>query len=268
MQDIVRQIRGAALPFLGSDATSKDAREASQQASQAHTLNREEIMVALAELSMQGQWSAGDVKTAARTAAGLSTRVESEKALATFIGEASKAMLPKVRSHVPNLVHVRDLAWEAEKLAYAEDKDSPTPLRKAFSRGYHCLMQMMVLAENGRVIENVSELMEWAAERDPDLDIEKVKKRLKSIRDTLAAFYSDWPVDDIQVCMQALDEVSEGSLKASRAGIASAAEARMQAHPLRDLPKPTLVEDTSEEPEAEDAPEETTSDILEDILAA
>lgn len=235
------------MPFLGSDATAKEAREASQGAAQSHTLNREGIMVALADLSMKGQWSAGDVKSAARTAAGLSAKIDSEKALATFIGEATKAMLPTVRSHVPSLVHVRDLAWQAETMAYAEDKDTPTPLRKAFSRGYHALMRMMKLADEGRVIENVEELLEYAAECDPDLDLDKVKKRLKSIRDALAGFYSDWPVDDIQVCMQALDEVSDGALKASRAGIAAETEARLQAHPLRDLPKqPEPVEETEE----------------------
>lgn len=214
ISDIVRQIRGAALNVLPTDVTAKQAREAAQAASMGHTLNREGIMVTLANLSMNNQWSASDVKNAARVAAGLSTKIEAEKSVATFIGEATKAMLPNVRSHVPSLVHIRDLAWDAETLAKAEDTEAPTPLRKAFSRGYHCLMQMMKLAEEGRVIDTVPELLAFAAERDPDLNTERVMKRLAGIRKHLEAFYHDFPVDDIQVCVDALNEITEKQLKA------------------------------------------------------
>ena len=66
--DIVRQIRGAALPFLASYNDASDARDASQAAANHLTSSREGIMVALADLSMRGQWSAGEVKAASKAA--------------------------------------------------------------------------------------------------------------------------------------------------------------------------------------------------------
>ena len=214
--DIVRQIRGTALPFLDANTAKEEASDAARAASDHLTSSREGIMVALADLSMKGQWSAGEVKAASKAAADLSNN-ETEKSLATFIHETRKAMSPKVRMHVDALISIRDKAWEAEKLAYTEDKTTPTPLRKAFSRGYHCLMQMMGEAEEGRVIDNVPALLGLAAERDPDLDISKVMKRLQAIQAQLQAFHNDWPVDDLQLCVETMSEITEKALKASRA---------------------------------------------------
>jgi hypothetical protein len=245
IQDIVRQIRGAAMPFLAANIDAIDAREVSKLAGNQLVSAREGIMVALADLSMKGQWTAGEVKTASHTAAGLSNN-ETEKALSTFISETRKAMSPKVRMHVDVLISVRDKAWEAEKLAYAEDKDTPTPLRKAFSRGYHCLMQMMGEAEEGRVIDNVPALMGFAAERDPDLDIAKVQKRLASISTMLAGFHRDWPVADIQLCVDTLNEVTEKALRASRAVTSTTVVEKVEA------PATVVVIETAAFPSPED----------------
>lgn len=223
LQDIVRQIRGAALPLLAATSQATEARDAAQAAANHLTSSREGIMVALADLSLKGQWSAGEVKAAAKAAADLSNN-ETEKALATFINETRKAMSPKVRMHVDTLISVRDNAWEAEKLAYNEDKDTPTPLRKAFSRGYHCLMQMMGEAEEGRIIDNVPALLGFAAERDPDLDISKVVKRLANIQSQLQAFHNDFPVDDLQLCVETMGEITEKALRAARVSATVVAE--------------------------------------------
>ena len=218
--DIVRQIRGAALPFLGANEQYVDARSAAQAAGNGLSSTRESIMCTLADLSRNGQWTEGEIKVASNTAAGLSKN-ETEKALATFIGQCKKAMDPKVRSFVGQLVAVRDLGWEAETLAIAEDSDAPRPLRKAFARGYHCLMEMFALAGEGRVISDTVELLAFAAERDPDLSLEKVLKRLNSISAQLSKFYIDWPVDDIQLCVDTLNEVTEKALRAARSSARS-----------------------------------------------
>jgi len=214
--DIVRQIRGTALPFLGAYDEASDARDASQAAANRLTSSREGIMSALADLSMKGQWSAGEVKAASKIAADAS-RNETESALATFIAETRKAMSPKVRMHVDALISVRDKAWEAEKLAYNEDKTTPTPLRKAFSRGYHCLMQMMGEAEEGRIIDNVPALLGLAADKmtAERLDISKVMARLANIQAQLQAFHNDFPVDDLQLCVETMGEITEKALRAA-----------------------------------------------------
>lgn len=264
VQDIARQIRGAALPFLGTDASRKDAADASQLAATHHTNNREGIMSELALLSQAGQWSSGEVKGAAKIAADMSAKIETEKAMATFIGECKRAMHPKVRAYVSDMIAVRDLAWEAERAAYAEDKDTPTPLKKAFSRGYHCLIAMFgETEENSRVFDSVGELLAFAAERDPDLDLDKVKKRLARIRDQLAGFYADWPVDDIQVCIDALNEVDAKALRNARPSEPKQPKTQVAA-PVTAHEEPAAEELNEEDPEADQS--EDLTDILADVL--
>ena len=256
--DIVRQIRGAALPFLGANEQYVDARSAAQAAGNGLSSARESIMCTLADLSRNGQWTAGEIKVASNTAAGLSKN-ETEKALATFIGQCKKAMDPKVRSFVGQLVAVRDMAWEAETLAIAEDSDAPRPLRKAFARGYHCLMEMFALASEGRVIDNTVSLLAFAAERDPDLSLEKVLKRLNGISAQLSKFYIDWPVDDIQLCVDTLNEVTEKALKAARSSTVVAEKPFTPAVPAAVVVAVNEAIDTAKTPE---------NDFLDDVLGA
>ena len=61
--DIVRQIRGAALPFLGANEQYIDARSAAQAAGNGLSSSRETIMGVLADLSRMGQWTEGDRKS-------------------------------------------------------------------------------------------------------------------------------------------------------------------------------------------------------------
>ena len=256
--DIVRQIRGAALPFLGANEQYVDARSAAQAAGNGLSSTRESIMCTLADLSRNGQWTAGEIKVASNTAAGLSNN-ETEKALATFIGQCKKAMDPKVRSFVGQLVAVRDLGWEAETLAIAEDSDAPRPLRKAFARGYHCLMEMFALAGEGRVISDTVELLAFAAERDPDLSLEKVLKRLNGISAQLSKFYSDWPVNDIQLCVKTLGEVTEKALKAARSSTVVAEKPFAPAVPAAVIVAVNKAIDNAKTPE---------DDFLDDALGA
>ena len=256
--DIVRQIRGAALPFLGANEQYVDARSAAQAASNGLSSTRESIMCTLADLSRNGQWTAGEIKVASNTAAGLSKN-ETEKALATFIGQCKKAMDPKVRSFVGQLVAVRDLGWEAETLAIAEDSDAPRPLRKAFARGYHCLMEMFALAGEGRVIDNTVELLAFAAERDPDLSLEKVLKRLNGISAQLSKFYIDWPVDDIQLCVATLNEITGEMLEAARSSTVVAEKPFTPAVPAAVVVAINKAVDNAKTPE---------NDFLDDVLGA
>ena len=256
--DIVRQIRGAALPFLGANEQYIDARSAAQAAGNGLSSTRENIMCVMADLSRNGQWTSSEIKVASNTAAGLSKN-ETEKALATFIGQCKKAMDPKVRSFVGQLVAVRDMAWEAETLAIAEDSDAPRPLRKAFARGYHCLMELFALATEGRVINDTVDLLAFAAERDPDLSLEKVLKRLNGISAQLSSFYIDWPVDDIQLCVDTLNEVTEKALKAARVSTVVAEKPFTPAVPAAVVVAVNKAIDSAKTPE---------NDFLDDVLYA
>lgn len=262
VSDIARQIRGAVTPFLGANATKMDASEALQAAANSETAMRETIMVNVADLSHSGQWSTGEIGAAAAKAAAMSNN-DSEKALATFIGETKRAMHPFVRAHVPALIALRDMVWQSETEMRKADKDAPTPLRKAFARSYHLMIALFGEAAEGRVFTTAQDVLDFAAERDPDLDLDKVKKRLDAIRDQLVKFYADWPVDDIQVCIDALNEIDKRALKVSR-GIADKVvslptkPATTVAHTPAPVPVPTTV--------VADTVREGPGDILDDIL--
>lgn len=259
VSDIARQIRGAVTPVLGPQAERADAKELLTAASQAEVSCREGIMVNLASLSQVGQWTTQEIGAAAGKAAAM-TNNETEKALATFIGETKRAMHPSVRAHVPGLIQLREMVWTAETEQRKADRDAPTPLRKAFSRSYHLLIAMFGEAAEGRVFVTAQHVLDFASERDPDLDLDKVTKRLAGIRDMLVKFYADWPVDDIQVCVDALNEVDKKALKASRGDVV--AEKPVPTTVVAQI-TPDVEDDTSEEFE-----ETEQRDILEDVLAA
>jgi len=211
-------------------------------------------MVTLADLSQRGQWTEAEVNAAAAKAAAMSNN-DSDKALQTFIGETKRAMHPSVRSHVPALVSLRDLVWNAETEHKKADKNAPTPCRKAFARAYHMLIQMFGETQSGRILSTHADVLAWAEEHDPDLDLDKVLKRLQGIRDQLTRFYTDWPVDDIQVCIDALNEVDKKTLRNARAG-------NVVEIPAKNITKT----DTAPEEEPAHDVAAGASDILDDVL--
>jgi len=255
---IAQTIRNACVPILGADAAKSDARTAFQEASRAEISLREQIMLGVAGLSQKGQWTPGEIAQAAGKAAAMSNN-ESEKALANFIGETKRAMDPNVRGHVLALVNLRDVCWDTETAMLATDKLSPRPLRKAFIRQYHMLIRMFAEAQKGRVFTNASEVIAWADECDPDLDLDKVMTRLERIKGELSAFYTDWPVDDIRVCVDALGDIDKKMLRASR-----------DARSIISNVVPMVPTTAEVKNEAADGPDvaEGASDILDDVLNA
>lgn len=237
ISDIARQIRGAVLPIIQADSDTKEAKDAATSASQAGVSLRESIMIALANLSQVGQWTEREVSAAAAKAAAM-TNNQADKALATFIGETKRAMHPLVRSHVPTLIDLRDTVWTSETEARTLDKDAPAPLRKAFARQYHLLIAMFGEAQEGRVFDDPASVIAFAELNDPSLDYKKVHKRLAKIKADLAAFYHDFPVDDIQLCVDTLNEVTEKALKNSREGDTTVVSKPVVSAPVASVPEP------------------------------
>jgi hypothetical protein len=245
VQDIAQQIRGAIAPIHEADATRAAAADDALQASNAATGLREQILASVAALSMRGDWQPGEINLAAAQAASMSNNKD-DKSVATFIGECKRAMSPKVRAHVAYLTALRDTVWAAEK---AQDKDMPRPCAKAFKRGYHMLLQMFGLCEDGTLLQGASDVIAWAAANDPDLDYAKVSKRLEAIRKTLAGFAGDFPVDGFAQIDEFLANITKDTLKAARATQIAAQELRMYSHKLAAVP--TVVADKLAEQKAQ-----------------
>ena len=120
-------------------------------------------------------------------------------------------------------------------------------------------MEMFALAGEGRVINNTVELLAFAAERDPDLSLEKVLKRLNGISAQLSKFYIDWPVDDIQLCVDTLNEVTEKALKTARSSTVVAEKPFTPAVPAAVVVAVNKAVDNAKTPE---------NDFLDDVLGA
>lgn len=262
---IAQSIRGAVTPFLGANSAKVDAQTAANDASKAEVSLREAIMITVADLSQQGQWTESEVSAAAARAASMSNS-DTEKSLATFIGETKRAMHPSVRAHVPALVNLRDLCWTSETEMVKADKTAPKPLRKAFARQYHMLIAIFGEAQSGRILTTAEDVMRFAEASDPDLDLDKVKARLDRIREQLAAFYHDWPVDDIQVCVDALNEIDKKALRSSRRAIEVVPAVVADSPQVIPAVVETDDEETYEVEHTTSAPAQGASDILSDIL--
>ena len=131
------------------------------------------------------------------------------------------------------------------------DKDAPAPLRKAFARQYHLLIAMFGEAQEGRVFEDPASVIAFAELNDPSLDYKKVHKRLAKIKADLAAFYHDFPVDDIQLCVDTLNEVTEKALKNSREGDTTVVS-KPVVPPVASAPEPAPVTENHDTNEVEE----------------
>lgn len=250
LRDMAAKIRSTVSPILDKDAASTEAREAATTASQAATTQREIVMAELALLASAGAWSVKDVDAAAKMACGDAIGNEAlPKSVATFVGEARRAMHPDVRDRFPTLVKLRDEVWEVEKAERKADKDAKTPLMSAFARSYHALVGMM-----GAVIDGThsfvvaSDVVAFAEARDPAMDPKKQADKIASILDQLAAISNTFPDQDLLAGIDTLKAINAEALTKARADLLGRDEARMQAHKLAPLPAKVPNEQPAAEP--------------------
>jgi hypothetical protein len=216
LNTIATQIANTCAGIDGALTDLADAKAAKDAASTSATSKREEIMGAIADLSLAGQWTKAEITAASKLAIKKHNNLNTEKAMATFIGEVKRAAHPNVRDHFRALVSVRDTAWAAETESLALDKTNPQPLRKCFKRSYHALISAMAECEEGNVFTTTDNMVDFAIANDPDHDADKVAKRLEAIHATLAAFYADFPVDDIGFCVDTLASITKEELTKAR----------------------------------------------------
>lgn len=203
------------------DMAKKDADTASEQARG----TRETTMTRVASLSRAHEWSSDDVKDVVgkiiKAYAGNDKRKASS--VATFKSEIVLATDRRVRGHVADVFRITREAFEAETAAKAEDKDAPTPIRKAFSRAYHtaCAVLKALRDDDTRTfsVTSAADVTAFAIKttRDRQIDYKAVKKRLAAICAELGNFHDDFPVAGIAACMKFLNAVTEDELKAVRA---------------------------------------------------
>lgn len=270
---LAQAVRGVIEPFLNARDENTAAREQAQGASQAEVNAREGILTALADFSQAQQLTKDEITAIAAKVVAGQNDLESQKSVQQFVGECKRAMHPSVRGHVKQLTHMRDICWASETERKAADKTEPTPLRDAFKRQYHMLLAMCdAQAVGTHALETPEDVLRFAdfVSEKQRTDTSKVLKRLEGITRELVAFHKDFPVEDISVCIEALQGVDAKMLKRARpAGNVVTLpvptrkpEVKNQAAPAvaPAVETPTTVVAESDEPAAEQG------DILDEML--
>jgi hypothetical protein len=203
---IANAIRAALEPMTSADAMRDEANNALTEAKDGSVNARELVMGNLAGLASQGDWTEQEINLAA-VLMGKQSNAELPKAVATFVGEAKRAMHPAVRDDFANLVGVRNEAWEAEELARTIDKKAPQPVKKAFARKYHLLITLLGEAAKGNWLTTTDEVVTFAQARDPDIDADKAMKALTKLREQLATIAANFPDVDLTAAADMLAKV-------------------------------------------------------------
>jgi hypothetical protein len=203
---IANAIRAALEPMTSADALRDEANETLNGAKTGAVNAREQVMSNLADLASQGDWTEQEINLAA-VLMGKQSNAELPKAVATFVGEAKRAMHPAVRDDFANLRTVRDEAWETEELARTIDKKAPQPIKKAFARKYHLLITLLGEAAKGNWLTTTAEIVAFAEVRDPDIDADKAIKALTKLREQLATIAANFPDVDLVAAQDMLAKI-------------------------------------------------------------
>lgn len=217
---LAQAVRGVIEPFLNARSTNTEARDMAADASKAETNARETILTSLADFSQTQQLTSNEITAVAAKVIVGQNDLDSQKAVAQFIGECKRAMNPNVRAHVREIIGKRDMCWDSETERKVADKDEVTPLRDTFKRRYHMMLAMFDAFGEGVTFETAEDVLRWGDEvaEKQRLDTKRVLKTLEAITKQLVAFHKDFPVEDIGVCIEALQGIDAKILKASRPG--------------------------------------------------
>lgn len=215
---IERAVQHAIAKASGAIQTAQDARDLAKSENDKALGARAQAIVGFANAAAQDGWASDDVQDAIKAA--LNARNSKNSTVNTFAGELRLAARREVRGHVARFFQTATAAFADEdaRAAAAKEAKQPvdTPLRTAFSRAYHAAMAMARAAADGKIID-AGALTEFALAtiHARQINFKRVKARLDNIRKELAGFHADFPVDDIEACVELLGTIGEGDLKAA-----------------------------------------------------
>lgn len=214
---IASTIRGALQDVRDTYDAVGTAKEGVKTAQEGEVNARQVTLVHLAGLALAGGWSGDQIDRACALAISEGfANVETPKAIATFIGESKHAMNPNVRGIVGQLITLRDNAWEHEELLSVGDKAAPRPIKAAFSRKYHLMIELFKQAREGVVMTTVEDVIAHCEARNPALDPKKVFKEIEAIVGKLTTIRGNFALDELRAAIENLQDITPKALGASR----------------------------------------------------
>lgn len=212
MRGIIDTMQAALTPVKAADQEKVDAASMLKGAREGATGAREGALLNVAKLAAAQAWTDAEIHAASKQVAADSNS-KTEKSVATFIGELKLVSHPKVRGMAETAHVALSSAWEEEGTL---DKSDPRPLRALWARKYHAWIAILGLAQKGMVLADAPAMIDFARANDPNLDAEKVHKRLQTIIGSLQSFADDFPMGDLATAIQLLNMIGKRELMASR----------------------------------------------------
>jgi hypothetical protein len=207
------------------DGDSAKARQDAKDASKAGYGKREEIFRAMSGAAAKGKWANPDID--AGIAAALASSNVDGDSLKTFAGELAKVCNERVRDHVATIFDVSTKLWNAEKAALEEDKDADAPLNAAFARSIqvaHALMSAALGKKDKKgnwinvpvIVTNEADVVNFARARDPAIDVKRIARKLKALRETFGEFSAEFPHPMFATIDKALNALTAEALQGAR----------------------------------------------------
>lgn len=209
--DQIAEVVGQAMrQAVNANTASFDAKRLATEAADAEAGTREDLYVSLAKASAAHKWTKPDIAKAVTAAAKAGTNTAKDKAIQSFATDARIVMDPAVCAQVEHIRTLKDSAWDAE----AADKDAGTPLKDAFARRQHALIECVKAARDGTKladeadIVNLAQYVVWKRSVDPKVAHKEVTKALENLR----AVFGRFNQPELRDAIGALNQVSEESL--------------------------------------------------------
>lgn len=239
VNDIANQIRSTCMGIMEDTRAVTRLTEARDALSGGLQNQRLVIAREIARISSAGKWTDSDIKNAAKRAvkgAGNDGPKDSaDKTLATFISEVKLFALPKIREQANVIIDACQEAWDVESALLEATKAADrgelhTPLHKLTKRLYHLTLSVTRAVKDGEWnVETSDDVIAYAEYHDPDVDHERVAKRLESMLSALQDIVRDFGNKDVALAAEYLAEVTADDLMKSRVVMREAERAEQAA---------------------------------------
>ena len=248
-------------PILNADDTAAEARDLATQARDGAMGAREAMLITVAKISADAQLTKGDVDRVATLVANQNNDKDRKKTIATLCAEIKNAAHPSVRNHVPSLVSEINDAWAIEQEAFKADKSAPRPLAALFKRRYHVMTGVFKQVAMGNLLLTGDAIVAYARANDPNLDAEKIHKRLASLIGQLQDFHHDFAHEDIGLAIDVLTKITAPELAKVRREV-------IVAEPIQPETKPDTTVGIAETPGETPAETKSTNTVVDTSMGA
>lgn len=213
--EIGQKIHGICVSVSDALTDGANAKDAKTAASDHETTGRLAVVLRIAELSAQEDWSETEVNRGCDYA---SNTPENDgriaKSLQNLCSEMRNVAHPKVRDAVPTIHQACVIAWNAETNAIENDKDAPRPLRDFAKRLSHLVLRAIKEQRIGQETFNqATDVLAWAEANDPAQNADATAKLIERIVDQLGGIYANFPEPDVKNCADTLASITAKVLR-------------------------------------------------------